>query len=110
MPRIYHADHTAHIRRRLRTETIRFSAGLLAAILLAVINGVLAAQIRRPQRHPDHRRWWADALLIVISLLGLALTGAQYVVYRRRRPDLDAAGAEAMGERAARLHYRSDDN
>ncbi|MFI5496031.1 hypothetical protein [Actinoplanes sp. NPDC051859] len=109
MPRIYHADHTAHIRRRLRTETIRFSAGLLAAVLLAVGNGILAARLDGRHATLTAAVWWADGLLIIISLLGLALAGAQYVVYRRRRPDLDAAGAEAMGERAARLHYGSSD-
>ena len=65
--RIYHADQTAHIRRRLRTETIRYSAGLLAAILLAVINGVLTARFDGRHATLTAAVWWADAILIVIS-------------------------------------------
>ncbi|ROP28714.1 hypothetical protein EDD30_1486 [Couchioplanes caeruleus] len=105
VPRVYHGDHTAHIRQRLRAETRRCSLGLVVAVLLAALHIlVLSAALDGRYALLSAAAWWAISLLAAISVLGLVLVGVQYLVYRRRRPDLDAAGAEAMGERNARLH------
>jgi hypothetical protein len=48
--------------------------------------------------------WWLDRALAAIACLGLVLTAARYVRYRHRRAELDAAGAEVLGEFLAR-HY-----
>ncbi|OJF09963.1 hypothetical protein BG844_34755 [Couchioplanes caeruleus subsp. caeruleus] len=75
------------------------------AVLLAALHIlVLSAALDGRYALLSAAAWWAISLLAAISVLGLVLVGVQYLVYRRRRPDLDAAGAEAMGERNARLH------
>ena len=43
-----------------------------------------------------------DIALSIVSGLGLVLTGGHYLWYRRHRAELDAAGAEVMGEWLAR--------
>jgi len=37
------------------------------------------------------------------------MAGARWLVYRRRREELDAAGAEIMGELKAGMAWRRDD-
>jgi hypothetical protein len=39
----------------------------------------------------------------VLSTLGLPIALASYLAYRRRRAELDAAGAEANGQKQARV-------
>jgi hypothetical protein len=53
--------------------------------------------------------WGLVIVLALVSGVGLMLTGVQYLVYRRQRADLDAAGAEVIGELYARLHRPEDD-
>ena len=50
--------------------------------------------------------WIADAVLGAVSLLTLAVTAVMWLVYRRRRAELDAQGAEISGEFKARLAVR----
>lgn len=109
VPRTYHADHTAHIRDRLTSRAVYFLTGLLisgiAAITTAVLPTALAAE------PPPVMATAVRGIILILagmSGLGLALTGVQYRIYLRRRADLDAAGAEAIGEMNARLHRHSD--
>ena len=53
----------------------------------------------------QHRlTWWLVRVSLLVSALGLAATLLSYLAYRRRRADLDAASAEAEGERRAKLY------
>lgn len=54
--------------------------------------------------------WGLVIAVLVIAGIGLTITitGIEYLTYRRRRADLDAAGAEAIGELNARLHRPKD--
>lgn len=46
--------------------------------------------------------WYPVVALAVLSGLSLLVTAALWILYRRRRADLHAAGAEAIGELLAR--------
>ncbi|OAA18462.1 hypothetical protein UG55_111130 [Frankia sp. EI5c] len=46
--------------------------------------------------------WIIDAVLAGVATVYLVITVVPWGVYRRRRAELDAAGAEAMGEFQAR--------
>jgi hypothetical protein len=54
--------------------------------------------------------WFADALSGGVSLLTLAVTAVMRLVYRRRRADLDAQGAQIRGELTARIAARRRDD
>ena len=41
MPRVYQPDHTAHIRRSLSEQALYFAAGLVMAVLVAIVTQVL---------------------------------------------------------------------
>jgi hypothetical protein len=47
--------------------------------------------------------WVTDAVLAAVTVLYLLVTLVAWLIYRRRRPDLDAAGAEIVGELHARI-------
>jgi hypothetical protein len=51
-----------------------------------------------------------DAVGAGVAVLYLLVTLAAWLVYRRRRPDLPAAGAEAVGEIRARIANRHRDD
>jgi uncharacterized membrane protein len=50
--------------------------------------------------------WVLDAAYAVLAALYLVLTAVAWLVYRRRRAHLDAAGAEVVGEPLARIANR----
>jgi MFS family permease len=106
MPARYNPDHTAHIRRRLVNQAIYGIGGLFftaaaAGVLLLIgqLAGDAPAALWRLV-------WIADAVLGAVSLLFLAVTAVMWLVYRRRRAELDAQGAEIVGEFKARLATR----
>jgi uncharacterized membrane protein len=54
--------------------------------------------------------WVVDAVCAAVAVVYLLVTLAAWAVYRRRRGDLDAEGAEAVGEMHARTANRHRDN
>jgi hypothetical protein len=103
MPRVYQSDHTAFIRHRLRgmlyaSAGLAGFAGMAAAAIFLVTNGQAV--------NPEFVRfaWLTDILAFVVAGVGLAATLVFYLMYRRRRADLDAAGDEAAGEFRAQIH------
>ena len=50
--------------------------------------------------------WIVGAFAVTVSLAGLATVLVRWLVYLRRRAELDAEGAEVMGEIHARLANR----
>jgi hypothetical protein len=110
MPRIYRADHTAHIRDRLKRQALHFSTGAVLAVLAAGAVAVLLWLLGDGSHHTLAVAVWGLVIaLAVVSGIGLMLTGVEYLLYRRRRAELDAAGAEVIGEWHARLHRPKDD-
>jgi hypothetical protein len=109
VPRIYRADHTAHIRDRLKRQTLHFSIGAALAVLSAVMVAMLVPLAGEGHPTLSGAAWGLVVAVLVVSGIGLAITGVEYLVYRRRRADLDAAGAEVIGELNARLHRPKDD-
>jgi hypothetical protein len=108
--RIYNPDHTAHIRAILRKMAVDGVVGLGVA---AVAAGVLLAVDQDLEGQFAWLVWavWiAIAGLAGIGLLCLAASVVCTAVYRRRRADLDAAGAEAAGELRAKLANQRPDN
>lgn len=106
MPARYNPDHTAHIRRRLVDQAIYGIGGLFftaaaagVLVLLERLAGDASAALWRLV-------WIADAVLGAVSLLVLAVTAVMWLIYRRRRAELDAQGAEIVGEFKARLATR----
>lgn len=109
MPRIYRGDHTAHIRQRLFDQARYFAAGVVVAALVTGFNLVLLPVIvGAPIGMLRTVVWVMVVTLAGLGLLGMAITGVQYLVYRRNRAELDAEGAEVMGEFAARMHRRRE--
>jgi hypothetical protein len=109
VPRVYRADHTAHIRDRLKRQALHFATGAIMAVLGAITFAILLSLQDRAPHTLTVIGWGLVIVLAVVSGIGLTITGVQYLAYRRRRPDLDAAGAEAIGELYARLHRHHDD-
>jgi hypothetical protein len=109
MPRVYQPDHTAHIRHRLSQQATYFGAGLVMAALMAAVTVVLSALSGNQFRTLTTVVWLVDLVLAIVSGLGLALSGLHYLWYRRHRAELDAAGAEVIGEFNARLSRRNSD-
>jgi hypothetical protein len=101
--RVYNPDHTAHIRAIIRRMAVD---GLIGLGVAAVAAGALLAL---DEDLHGKFGWWvwavwiAVAVLAGIGLICLAAALVCAVVYRRRRADLDAAGAEAAGELRAKL-------
>jgi hypothetical protein len=108
VPRIYRADHTAHIRDRLKSQALYFSTGVIMAVLGAIAVAVLRSLLGEAHHALTVAVWGLVIVLAVVSGFGLTLTGIEYLVYRRRRAGLDAAGAEVIGELYARLHRPND--
>lgn len=104
MSPIYPADHTTHIRQRLRSIAVRF---LVGGVLAAVSAGVLPllGDVGGDQHRSLLRvAWGVDILTSAFAALGLLATFVRYRIYCRRRADLNAEGAEAYGERRAQIH------
>lgn len=106
----YRSDHTAQIRRRVAGLAMNACIGL---VFTAVAAGVLVLLRWRFEGEPAvlwQVVWIADAVLGGVSLLTLAAAGVMWLVYRRRRAELDAAGAELDGERKMRAVMRRWDD
>jgi hypothetical protein len=103
----YNPDHTADFRQRLKDMAVRgafgfafaaAAAGVIALLGTSSGGGAAAALVRVV--------WIADAALGGISLITLLITAVLWMIYRRRRPDLDAKRAEILGEFKARAAAR----
>jgi len=109
--RVYHPDHTAHIRHRLSQMAIHGAAGLIVAAGAAGVLALIDTQAGDSYDGISRIAWYGVATVVGLSLLTLLLTLAGWIRYRRHRPDLDAAGAEAIGELYARMaNARHDDD
>jgi hypothetical protein len=102
VPRVYRADHTAHIRERLKRQALYFTTGELVAVIGAITIAVLLSLQDLAPHALTRLAWGVVILLASIAGLGLTITGVQYLIYRRRRADLDAEGAQVIGEWHAR--------
>jgi hypothetical protein len=109
VPRVYRADHTAYIRDRLKRQALSFAIGVIMAVLASITLANLLSLHSEAQYTLTAVGWELVIALALVSGVGLMLTAVQYLAYLRRRPDLDAAGAEVMGELRARLHRLHDD-
>ena len=105
-PRVYQPDHTAHIRERLKAMLLRSAVGIAFALVFAVLIRWQTAGLDDRFHTVAAVAWWIDIVLLLVSTLGVVMTLVLYLIYRRRRAELDAAGAEAIGEFRARLHRR----
>lgn len=105
-PRVYQPDHTAHIRERLKAMLLRSAIGVAFGLVGAVLIRWQTSGLDDRFRSLATVAWWVDIALLLVSTLGMVMTLVPYLVYRHRRADLDAAGAEAIGELMARLHRR----
>lgn len=110
MPARYHPDHTAHIRRRLADQAVRGVAGLVFTAAAAGVLALIGGRLEDASTVLWRLAWIADAVLGGVSLLTLAVTAVMWLVYRRRRAELDAEGAEIVGEFKARLALRRRDH
>jgi len=110
-PLVYDPDHTAHIRRRLSRMAV---TGLIGLAVAAAAAGVLAMMGSRAGDSSGGglvtAAWVIDAVCAAVAVLYLLVTLAALAVYRRRRADLDAEGAEIVGEMHARIANRHRDN
>jgi hypothetical protein len=103
VPRVYQPDHTSHVGHQLRARALYFATGGGVVVLgWAVLHLMVGdGAMSRPLASLT---WWLMRASLLVSVLGLAATLWSYLAYRRRRAGLDAAGAEAEGERRARLY------
>ena len=101
--RVYNPDHTAWIRRHLRTMAVYGALGLVIAGVAAVVTTFVgrAGGGAWPGLVPVV--WVAVGVLTGVSVVDLVTAALLWRVYQRRRADLDAQGAEIDGERRARL-------
>jgi cytochrome c biogenesis protein CcdA len=104
VPRVYRPDHTAGIRHRLKAMLRYFVTGAAVVLTGAVAVAIIAAQFGDEDRTLVTVAWLVVIVALLVAALGLVMTLVLYLVYRRRRADLDAAGAEAEGELQARIH------
>ncbi|MEJ3741748.1 hypothetical protein WEI85_00400 [Actinomycetes bacterium KLBMP 9797] len=105
MPPVYRADHTAHIRRRLRSMAVMCLTGAALAGVAAGVLALLGSLSGDRHRGLLRAAWAADIVTFAVALIGLLITFVIYLIYRRRRAELDAAGAEVYGELRARIHH-----
>jgi hypothetical protein len=77
--------------------------GLVVAAAAAGILAVVGSRAPAASKALVSAAWVADAVLAAVAVLYLLVTLAVRLVYRRRRADLDAAGAEIVGELNARI-------
>jgi membrane protein implicated in regulation of membrane protease activity len=101
---IYHPDHTAHIRNLLkqmvRAGLTGLGLGAVTMIALAAIGAIDDQSLPPVITLALWTAWWA---LITASVLTMIFALIFWLIYRRRRADLDARGAEAVGELKARM-------
>jgi len=104
MPRrVYHADHTAHLRQRLAQRALHGLAGLVLAAIGAGATAIVASRANGKWTSLVTITWIAGAVAAAVAVLYLLATLLLWGIYRRRRAELDAAGAEANGELHARI-------
>jgi hypothetical protein len=106
--RIYHGDHTAHLRQQLQDRALYFGAGTVVAVCAAFANWFIVSRLDGGGRLAA-ALWGLNIALGLIAVLGLCVTALFYLIYRLRRPELDAAGAEAVGEARARAYRNRGD-
>lgn len=104
--RVYQPDHTGHIRQRLKSMWLYFTTGIVIALLGAAMILWIAGRFKGRYNVLVTVVWMVDIAAFLVAAIGLLITLIMYLVYRRRRADLDAAGAEVDGEFRARLHLR----
>lgn len=105
----YHPDHTAHIRRRLADQVIFGTVGLVVTAMAAGVLVLIGGRLDAAPAVVRQLVWIAVAVSGGISVLVLVVSAGRWRVYRRRRADLDAEGAEIMGELKARTARRRAD-
>ncbi|WP_203706100.1 hypothetical protein [Asanoa iriomotensis] len=104
--RVYRHDHTAHIRHRLAQLAIHGAVGLFVAFCAAGVLAFLNIQADDGPGWLIGLTWYAVGAIAVLALLTLGVALVGWLVYRRRRAQLDAAGAEVIGELYARMANR----
>ncbi|MEV4706823.1 hypothetical protein [Actinoplanes sp. NPDC049316] len=108
--RVYRPDHTAHIRHRLAQLAVHGAVGLVIAFCAAGVLAFLGFQAGDGPGWLIGLTWYAVGAVAVLALLTLGVALVGWLVYRRRRADLDAAGAEVIGEFHARMANRRRDD
>jgi uncharacterized BrkB/YihY/UPF0761 family membrane protein len=111
-PRVYRPDHTAHVRRRLTQMAAFGTFGMVVAAAAAGILAVIGSRAPAAWKALVSAAWILDAVAAGVAVLYLLVTLVAWLVYRRRRADLDAASAEVVGEfhaRIANLHRDDTD-
>lgn len=101
---VYNPDHTAHIRDLLKQLAMRGATGLLAAGL-GVISALIVTKATGEPLPAGMTTavWILLSILVAVSLLCFVLTLIFWLIYLWRRADLDARGAETVGELKARM-------
>jgi hypothetical protein len=85
---------------------LTFTLGAAIAATEGTMIGNLTARLDDWYRTVVALAWLVDIVALLVAALGLLMTLILYLIYRRRRPYLDAVGAEVDGERRARMHRR----
>ncbi len=109
-PLVYDPDHTAHIRRRLSRMAVTGLIGLAVAAAAAGVLAMMGSRAGDASGGLVTAAWVIDAVCAAVAVLYLLVTLAALAVYRRRRGDLDAEGAEIVGEMHARIANRHRDS
>jgi hypothetical protein len=105
----YHPDHTAHIRQRLKNMAVCGVAGLVFAAAAAGVIALIGTGASGASAVLERVVWIVDATLGGVAVITLVVTAVLWMVYRRRRAELDAQGAEIIGEWKARIARRRPD-
>ncbi|WP_238011229.1 hypothetical protein KZZ52_57230 [Dactylosporangium sp. AC04546] len=105
---MYRPDHTAHIRAELARSAWYFAAGLFVVLAAAGATFVVVEVVGGSSGPVWLGRalWIAGSFAFTVSLAGLLVVLLRWWWYLRRRAELDAAGAVAVGELYARLANR----
>ena len=100
---VYNPDHTAFVRELIKRLRNLGLTGLALTAMSAVALAVIM-QIGTPAPTGLTRTVWMGVCFVgALSMVTLAAAGWWGVLYSWRRADLDARGAEAVGEFKARL-------
>jgi hypothetical protein len=102
-PRVYHPGHTAHLRQRLTQMAVNGLIGLVIAAIGAGVTATVASRANGASGSLVTAAWIAVVAVAAVACLHLLITLPFWRIYRRQRAELDAAGAEAVGEMHARI-------
>jgi hypothetical protein len=107
--RVDRPDHTAHIRAELARSALYCTTGLVVVPAAAGTTFLSGQATGMPTAPAWLMRvlWIVGAFAVTVSAAGLARVLVRCLVYLRRRAELDAEGAHAMGEINARLADRN---